>query len=134
MKLFVYFLLFISRVVLIQFTVRGRNSSVVSPVYRFLALFFFQLSTPHRYRHQLWQSIFKLPLFLSSFSTPPPALHKFTPIIPATDQLVIDRVNSKSFITALSQEERDGLEKKVRQVLKKRKGLRWLDEEKGIFG
>lgn len=54
--------------------------------------------------------------------------------IPATTQLVVDRVQSKSFITALGKEEQEGVLEEVRRVVERGEGKVWIDESEGTFG
>lgn len=43
------------------------------------------------------------------------------------------RPHSKSYITALSDDERRALEKDLRAVIQRGKGKRWIDEAAGTF-
>lgn len=47
---------------------------------------------------------------------------------------MIDRMNSKSYITALSESEREMLDRKAREVVQEGEGLKWVDREQGLFG
>jgi hypothetical protein len=47
---------------------------------------------------------------------------------------VIDRVLSKSYITALSSEDQDKIKLRVEEILKNGEGLKWIREDEGIFG
>ncbi|GAA5820430.1 hypothetical protein JCM11251_005623 [Rhodosporidiobolus azoricus] len=91
----------------------------------------FEEGTP-QYRHNYWQHIWDLPSFTSLFSLPEEH-QKYYRSLPTTDDLVVDRVFSKSYITALSEEQRSELEKEMREVVKKGEGKEWIDEKEGVF-
>ncbi|CEQ39491.1 SPOSA6832_01033 [Sporobolomyces salmonicolor] len=84
-----------------------------------------------RYRHGYWKSIFETAFYPGTFEAPVQELYHRD--LPATEQGVIDRVLSKSFITALSEEEQAKVVKEIEAVLKKGEGMKWINEDEGIF-
>lgn len=88
--------------------------------------------TRKRYRHGYWKSIFATPEYEKSFG--PFELRTYHRRIPATTQLVVDRVLSKSFITALEEEEQREVLQEVKRVVEKGDGKVWIDQEAGTFG
>lgn len=84
-----------------------------------------------RYRLGLWKSIWTLPHFSELFTSPEQHLI-FNQSLPATEDLVVDRVFSKSYITALGEEERRKLEGEIREVVKDGVGkVQWKGEGEG---
>lgn len=64
----------------------------------------------------------------------PPGTYDFTVAHPTSDQGVVDRVFSKSYITAQPKEEQAKIEASIREILhKNRDSIRWIDEEGGTF-
>ena len=58
----------------------------------------------------------------------------YTQTLESTEQGVVDRVLSKSYITALSQEDRDNLVAEIRKIVQRGDGKVWIDQAQGIFG
>lgn len=61
-------------------------------------------------------------------------MHRFVIAHPTTEQGVVDRALSKSYITSLSQTEQDEVVEKVRKHVAMGEGKVWINEEKGTFG
>jgi hypothetical protein len=91
----------------------------------------FEGDTP-QYRLNTWRGVFDVPIYSERFD-PHKEFH-VTRSIPTTEQGVVDRVLSKSFVTNLGTQEQAQIEAKVREVVKKGDGRVWIDKEKGIFG
>ncbi|GAA6006844.1 hypothetical protein JCM10207_009113 [Rhodosporidiobolus poonsookiae] len=91
----------------------------------------FEAGTP-QYRLGLWKSIWDLPSFPRLFTSPESHL-TYTQLLPTTDDLVVDRVFSKSYITALSDAQRGELEGKLREVVRRGEGRKWIREDEGVF-
>jgi len=89
----------------------------------------FEYGAP-QYRTEHWRHSLQVPEFSSLFHQPEE--FKFEHIVPATEQSVVDRVVSKSYITQLGDEERMNVEKEVRRIVGDGKKV-WIDEEKGVF-
>jgi len=53
--------------------------------------------------------------------------------LPTTEDLAVERVFSKSYITALSDAERSELEHELRENLRRGEDRVWIDEHKGVF-
>ncbi|KAF3927807.1 hypothetical protein ABW20_dc0101565 [Dactylellina cionopaga] len=84
-----------------------------------------------QYRLGWWKAIFELPEFKDNFN----ADYQYAEVkrvLPTTLQGVVDRVVSKSYITALDETEGKKVEDGVRGVLKNEKKV-WVDEENGVF-
>ena len=58
---------------------------------------------------------------------------KFKHFVPTTEQGVLDRVHSKSYITQLSGPERERLDAQVHKAVQNDTTKVWLDKENGIF-
>ncbi|GAA6040880.1 hypothetical protein JCM8097_003165 [Rhodosporidiobolus ruineniae] len=91
----------------------------------------FEAGTP-QYRHGYWKSIWKLEEFPQLF-TAPEEHHVYTRTLPTNEDLVVDRAFSKSYITALSSEDRAELEEKLREIVRRGDGKEWIDEKEGTF-
>ncbi|BGP56122.1 hypothetical protein JCM8202_005889 [Rhodotorula sphaerocarpa] len=79
----------------------------------------FEQGTP-QYRHGYWRSIYDTPEYTESFAAPEESHYKRA--LPTTEDLVVDRVFSKSYITALNDEEREQLGREVREVVRRGEG------------
>ncbi|GAA5908864.1 hypothetical protein JCM6882_005470 [Rhodosporidiobolus microsporus] len=91
----------------------------------------FEKDTP-QYRLGYWRSIWDLPSFPRLF-TSPESHDIFTRSLPTTEDLVVDRIFSKSYITALSDEERKGVEEKAREIVRRGEGKEWIEAKEGVF-
>ena len=70
--------------------------------------------------------------YKSTFAAP--VYEQFTRVLPTTEDLVVDRVMSKSYITALDQSRKDTLEVEIRKVVQGADDRRWIDEKEAVFG
>jgi len=92
----------------------------------------FEQGTP-QCRHGWWKAIFDLPEFHGAFGTREDVILKtYKRNLPTTEDLVVDRVLSKSYITDLDDEGRHEVEVAVRQIIKQGQKV-WIDEESGFF-
>ncbi|KAK6342398.1 hypothetical protein TWF718_007799 [Orbilia javanica] len=90
----------------------------------------FEKGTP-QYRLGWWKAIFDLPEYKELYQEEYEKYeHKRT--LSATVDAVVERILSKSYITALSDEEKVQVEKNIREVMD-RERKQWDDEGKGIF-
>lgn len=78
-----------------------------------------------------WRSIYDTTEYESAFTLPTES--HYTRALPTTEDLVVDRAFSKSYITALSDAERDTLGNEIREVVRKGDGKRWIDKDQGVF-
>ncbi|KAJ6256391.1 hypothetical protein Dda_8891 [Drechslerella dactyloides] len=84
-----------------------------------------------QYRLMLWKAIFDMPEFTENFNMKYEYKRmKWT--VPTTDDGVVERVLSKSYITALGAGEKEKVESGVRGVLKDT-AKTWIDEDGGVF-
>ncbi|GAA5937562.1 hypothetical protein JCM3775_001271 [Rhodotorula graminis] len=90
----------------------------------------FESDTP-QYRHGLWKKMYAEQDYHDLFTEPSHA--KFHRALPTTEALAVDRVFSKSYITALTDSERSDLEQRLRETIRRGEGREWIDEEQGIF-
>lgn len=81
---------------------------------------FSDLAGTPQYRHGYWRSIYDTPEYTESFAAPEESHYKRA--LPTTEDLVVDRVFSKSYITALNDEEREQLGREVREVVRRGEG------------
>jgi hypothetical protein len=63
----------------------------------------------------------------------PPQQYDYQVVHPTTEQGVIDRVWSKSYITAQSKSEQEKIASSIREILNKGEDRRWIDEKNGVF-
>ncbi|GAA6059016.1 hypothetical protein JCM10212_001241 [Sporobolomyces blumeae] len=82
-------------------------------------------------RHGYFKSTFKTDYYLSAYG--PLDVLTYRRKIPTTTEGVVDRVLSKSYITALPQEKQEELAKGFRDVVKRGDGKVWIDEKEGTF-
>ncbi|EWC46050.1 hypothetical protein DRE_04624 [Drechslerella stenobrocha 248] len=94
----------------------------------------FEAGSP-QYRLGLWRAAFELPEFIDTFARG----REYTEVkwtMPTTVEEVVQRVKSKSYITALGEAERRTVEEKVRAAVGasvEEKGVVWIDEAGGVF-
>ncbi|KAM0791202.1 hypothetical protein ACM66B_005684 [Microbotryomycetes sp. NB124-2] len=90
----------------------------------------YEAGTP-QYRHGYWKMIYDTPEYNDNFEK-----HEVESCkrgIPVTEDLAVDRVLSKSYITALDDQEKDTLSKQLREVIRAAKDKVWIDEKAGTF-
>ncbi|GAA5867860.1 hypothetical protein JCM3774_005887 [Rhodotorula dairenensis] len=90
----------------------------------------FEQDTP-QYRHGYWRSIYSTDEYAQNFTAPTESHYKRA--LPTTEDLVVDRVFSKSYITALSDSEREHLGNEIREVVRRGEGKTWIDKDAGSF-
>ena len=91
---------------------------------------FAHADTP-QYRHGYWRSIYSTKEYSRNFTAPTETHYKRA--LPTTEDLVVDRVFSKSYITALSDAEREILGKEIRDVVRRGEGKTWIDKDQDTF-
>ncbi|BGP40108.1 hypothetical protein JCM10449v2_004066 [Rhodotorula kratochvilovae] len=90
----------------------------------------FESDTP-QYRLGLWKAMYDEQEYHERFTAP--SHDVFRRSLPTTEDLAVQRVFSKSYITALSDEQRAELEVHLRATLRKGEGRKWIDEQEGVF-
>ncbi|KAF3917568.1 hypothetical protein AA313_de0203139 [Arthrobotrys entomopaga] len=90
----------------------------------------YEVGTP-QYRRMWWKKIFELPEFEEYFDKEY-QFEEVKRVLPTTVDGVVDRVLSKSYITALSPGDKETVERKVREVVEGEKKV-WIDEAEGVF-
>lgn len=93
---------------------------------------FLNCSSFTRYRHGYWKSIFSLPQYEKLFS--PAEFTTYHRNLSTTSEKVINRVLSKSFITAQEKNVQDEIVENVSKVVDEGDGKVWIDEKAGTFG
>ncbi|KAL0489188.1 methyltransferase [Acrasis kona] len=84
-----------------------------------------------QYRTGEWKKMFEAPSFSKLFSSP---IDKhITRSVQTTRDGVKERILSKSYITALTPDERSNVLQKVDEALDGAEGYKWVDRESGIF-
>ncbi|KAI5480634.1 methyltransferase type 11 [Pseudohyphozyma bogoriensis] len=84
-----------------------------------------------QYRLGWWKSIFDTEIYKTSFVAP--EVTDFNQIILGTEDIAVDRILSKSYITALTDKQKEDLSVEAREVIKKGTGKVWIDEKEGTF-
>lgn len=90
----------------------------------------YESGTP-QYRLGWWKKMFETEAYKENFDSP--QQFDYRVVHPTTSQGVVDRVWSKSYITAQSQAEQDKIAEDVRRILEQGHGRTWIDKEKSIF-
>lgn len=90
----------------------------------------YEKGTP-QFRLGLWRAVFDAPSYPELFQ--PNDEKEFAYILPATADIVADRVCSKSYIAIESEETQAQVRGWVKDILKKGNGLVWIDEKEGVF-
>jgi hypothetical protein len=89
----------------------------------------YEKGTP-QFRLNLWEATFQTPSYVSAFHAP----ERFTTewVLPTTKSAVQDRVLSKSYITMISEEEKEVLKRNIDEALEKEEQV-WIDRSSGVF-
>lgn len=91
----------------------------------------FEDNTP-QYRRGLWRAALETTARKTLFE-PNEIERHVERSIPTSEQGVVDRVLSKSYINALDAERQSQVEADVRKVIQRGDGIEWIDEAKGEF-
>lgn len=89
-----------------------------------------EAGTP-QFRLGLWRKAFDTSSFCLSFHLPVEKIWQFN--LPATDDIVVDRATSKSYISVLPDDERAAVREDVRMIVEKGEEKVWIDEDEGVF-
>lgn len=84
-----------------------------------------------QYRLGYWKSIFESKTYADHFQKA--EYEQFTRSIPTNKEGVVNRVLSKSYITALSDKEQEALAGVLRETVDRGDGRKWIDEGAGTF-
>ncbi|KAI0780852.1 S-adenosyl-L-methionine-dependent methyltransferase [Trametes elegans] len=84
-----------------------------------------------QFRLGLWRAAFETTTYGQKFEPQEEKIWEY--VLPATRDIAIERACSKSYIQLLSPEEREKVIKDIDAILQRKDGLKWIDEEKGIF-
>ncbi|KAK4048346.1 hypothetical protein OIV83_004868 [Microbotryomycetes sp. JL201] len=90
----------------------------------------YEAGTP-QYRHGYWKMIYDTPEYNDNFQQH--QVETFHRGIPVTEDLAIERVLSKSYITALDDAAKATLSSQLRDVIRGAKDKMWIDEQAGTF-
>ncbi|BGP24673.1 methyltransferase type 11 [Rhodotorula toruloides] len=90
-----------------------------------------QFEVGPQYRLNLWKKMWDDKAYWEVFGDV--EQREFRWVKGVTEQGAVDRVFSKSYITALSDNERAKLETKLREVIRRGEGKKWMDEKAGTF-
>lgn len=78
-----------------------------------------------------WRQTFDTPAYKKYFAAPKEEVVER--IVPTTRAGVWDRVTSKSYIAVLSDDQKASLKKDVDATLDSGDGIKWIDQEAGVF-
>ncbi|CCM02384.1 uncharacterized protein FIBRA_04480 [Fibroporia radiculosa] len=84
-----------------------------------------------QFRLMLWRATFSTPSYTKFFD--PPEENEWKYALPGTREIVTDRALSKSYIAVLSPDKKALVVEDIAKILDNKGGLKWMDEEKGIF-
>ncbi|KAI0035092.1 S-adenosyl-L-methionine-dependent methyltransferase [Vararia minispora EC-137] len=84
-----------------------------------------------QFRLGLWRAVFDTPNYKSSFVDTQEEIFAYT--LEGSLEIVTDRVQSKSYITMLEQNEKAKVIEQIREIIERGDGKKWIDEGKGIF-
>ncbi|KAJ7858120.1 S-adenosyl-L-methionine-dependent methyltransferase [Mycena olivaceomarginata] len=84
-----------------------------------------------QYRLGLWRQIFDTAQYQKAFEAPEEKSWSIP--LPASADIVVDRVRSKSYIALLPDEEKAIVKEDLATILKKGDGKVWINESEGIF-
>ena len=84
-----------------------------------------------QFRLGLWRAAFTVPTYKAKFH--PQEENVWDYVLHGTRDIVVDRACSKSYIAVLSPEDRQKVISDIDAILQRKDGLKWIDEDKGIF-
>lgn len=90
----------------------------------------FENDTP-QYRHMYWKMIYDTDAYNDNFE--PHERETFERYVVADEELVVNRLVSKSYITALDDETQRKLVEGARQVVRQAGDIEWVDRQSGKF-
>lgn len=90
----------------------------------------YEQGTP-QFRLGLWRKFFDVPAYKELFQ--PPAEEVFEYNLIGTTDIVVNRAFSKSFITMLPVDEKAKVENKIKEIVERGDGRKWVDESQGVF-
>lgn len=109
---------------------RPVNQKIKNILHPFFLLKRVNAGTP-QYRLGLWRRTFETNEYKTNFD--PPLEEQWKRSIQATEDSVIDRVLSKSYISILSDENKENIVAGLREILTRGSGKIWIDEAGGVF-
>ena len=83
-------------------------------------------------RTGLWKKFFTIPIYSQLFE-PPTDIEAWPYTLPATLEIVTERALSKSPLAVQNDEVKKKAEETVKEIVEKGDGLKWIDQEKGVF-
>jgi len=84
-----------------------------------------------QFRLNLWRATFSTPSYEKFFQPPDEQTWKYA--LPGTRDIVVNRALSKSYIAVLPPDEKEQVVQDIDKIIQRKDGMRWMDEEKGIF-
>ncbi|KZT52479.1 S-adenosyl-L-methionine-dependent methyltransferase [Calocera cornea HHB12733] len=90
----------------------------------------FELGTP-QFRLGLWRTTFEAEAYARWFAKE--REDEVEHIVPTTREGVVNRVFSKSYMTALQGREREEITRRIEEVVDRGEGRKWIDEKQGVF-
>lgn len=84
-----------------------------------------------QFRLELWRAFFRTPEYEASFEAPNEKTWSYH--LEGTEDIVVDRASSKSYIAVLPPDEKAKVQATIREILKRGDDLEWIDKEKGVF-
>lgn len=84
-----------------------------------------------QFRLELWRAFFKVPEYEANFEAPIEKIWEYH--LEGTEDIVVDRASSKSYIAILPPDEKAKVQAAIRDIVKRGDDLEWIDKEKGVF-
>ncbi|KAJ2920659.1 hypothetical protein H1R20_g16436, partial [Candolleomyces eurysporus] len=84
-----------------------------------------------QFRLDLWRRYFERPTYKEHFLAPEEKQWSYH--LEATEDIVVDRASSKSYITVLEPEEKAKVQAGIREIVRRGDDLEWIDKENGKF-
>ncbi|KAF5315569.1 hypothetical protein D9611_004730 [Ephemerocybe angulata] len=84
-----------------------------------------------QFRLGLWRKFFTTPEYDAAFAKQEEKEWSYN--LEATEQIVVDRASSKSYITVLPPKEKAEVQAGIREIVERGDDLEWVDKEKGLF-
>ncbi|GAA5840381.1 hypothetical protein JCM3766R1_000271 [Sporobolomyces carnicolor] len=78
-----------------------------------------------------WKSIFETEFYRETYE--PAQLESYHRELDSSEDGVVDRILSKSYITALAQDQQDKVARDMREIVRRGDGKEWIDQSRGTF-
>lgn len=84
-----------------------------------------------QFRHFFWRQTFDTSSYKKFFEPPEEFIWSYS--LTATEDIVVDRASSKSYIAILPPDQKEEVRQKLREIIKRGEDKEWIDKSSGTF-